>query len=453
MNKKALLSIVTLLPVLTLNDLFAQIGIWTSASELAIKPMSGLAWAAVKWAADDADPNGANVSNQDSNNNVQILAAAITYARTGDERYKNKVVDACEKLIHAGKPDDRTLAWARETGAYALAADLAGYRTRPFEIWLRDMAENYVATDSRTLLSMFKLRPNNWGTQGFGSLCAIYAFLQDTTRLTEVRNYWIQSVIGPKPAELTYGDDLSWHVDPNNLRLINPKDSMKQGLNIDGIIPDDMRRGAPFKNPPEPTGYAWETLQGIISAARILDRMGMPIWDVADSAIYRAVYALQVRWQNEFGGWKAEGDDLWMLPFIDDAYGTNWAEGQPDRVWEHGKNAGWAYVVWEGNTAVKESGRTPAPIDYDLSQNYPNPFNSTTKIRCHLPQFSFVRLTIFDMLGRTAAVLCDRFCQAGNYIYTWDTADAEGRQWPTGIYWCRLEAGTHMDIIKMILTR
>ena len=48
--------------------------------------------------------------------------------------------------------------------------------------------------------------------------------------------------------------------------------------------------------------------------------------------------------QDRLGGpWQAQGDDLWMLPFYDRAYGTNWSAGK--EIWGHGKNAGWAYVL------------------------------------------------------------------------------------------------------------
>jgi len=446
--------IILVIPVILMifsQNLLAQIGIWTSATELAEKPMSGTPWNAVKSAADRVNPNDANVSNQDSNNNAEILAAAIVYARTGEESYKNKVITACQKLVSIGNPGDRTLAWARETGAYALAADLVDYHTIQFELWMRNMAENYVATDNRTLLGMYKLRPNNWGTQAFGSLCAMYAYLQDTTRLTEVRDYWIQAVVGPKPAGLSYGDDISWHVDPNNLRLINPKGAIKQGLNIDGIVPDDMRRGGSFKNPPEHTGYAWETLQGIVVGARILERMGMPIWTVADSAIYRAVYALQVRWENEFGSWKADGDDLWMLPFMDVAYGTDWTEGQPDRVWEHGKNVGWGYVVWEAPTGLNDLIRGDIPDAYKLYQNYPNPFNPCTCIRFDLPEAGHTKIVIYDVMGRRVSTLKDNFLNSGSYSIAWEALNDEGRALSSGTYFCHLQTDSHAETIKMML--
>jgi len=332
------------------TQITAQPGLWTSVGELADKPVQGIPWTELLKAADIADPNQATVSDQNSNNNAEILAAAIVFARTGNTAYKEKVEQACQNLTAAGKPADRTLAWARETGAYALAADLVGYKPAAFKEWLHNMAETYVASDNRTLLEMFRVRPNNWGTMGFGSLCAIYGFLQDTTRLEEIREYWIQMVIGPKPADVVYGDDLSWHLDTGNLRLINPKGSEKQGLNIDGVLPDDMRRNGSFSNPPPApsTSYHWETLQGIIMGARILDRIGLPIWAVADSAINRAVYLIQVDWENQYGSWKAEGDDLWMLPFVDQIYGTTYREINQERTWQHGKNVGWPYVIWDG---------------------------------------------------------------------------------------------------------
>jgi hypothetical protein len=321
----------------------AQNGIWTSAAELAKIPMSGPAWDAVLFGASQ-DCSHPDVANQDDDTNVYVLAAAIVYARTGDTRYKDKVIAACEKLVAKGHPGGKTLAWGRETGAYAMAADLVGYRTPALDAWLRNMAETYKAGDKRTLRKMFENRANNWGSHAFGALCAIYRYLGDNAALAAIRDYWIRGVVGPNPGFKFDDDDLSWHVDENNLRLFNPKGAMKKGINIDGAIPDDMRRGAPFQTPPQFTNYAWGFMQGQIMAARILERAGMPIWAVGDSALYRAAFCLQVRFEKLYGGWAARGDDEWMLPFLDKAYGTHWS-GQQSNLWKHGKNAGWAYVT------------------------------------------------------------------------------------------------------------
>lgn len=344
------LSFVTFLIVSLLffqTGLFAQIGIWTSAAELAALPMTGPAWEAVRAGANQ-DCSRPQVFNQNDDTNAYVLAAAIVYARTGETSYREKVVVACEKLIAEGLPRGESLDWARETGAYAMAADLVGYRTAAWERWLRKMAEDYVARDGLTMLSMYKERPNNVGSYAFGSLAAIYIFLKDSVRLHEVRDYWIKGVLGPNPG-FAFSGDFSWHADPANPRLINPKGAMKQGFNIDGLIPDDMRRGAAFQTPPLHTEYPWGFMQGQVMAARILERAGLPIWAVGDYAIYRAAYALQVRLENDFGGWAANNDDVWILPFLDMAYATKWSSFQA-QLWGHGKNAGWGYVVWDGKS-------------------------------------------------------------------------------------------------------
>ena len=327
---------------------FAQIGIWTSEAELESLPTSGLAWEALLAAADEANPVDVTVANQNSNNNIEILAAAIVYARTGTRSYKNKVEDALDRL--RGKPGGTTLAWARETGAYVMAADLIGYRKSSFRSWCKKMAQTYVASDGITMLEMFKWRPNNWGAMAFGSLAAIYAYREDDNKLDEIRDHWINMVKGPTPDEVEYGLDLSWHDKENDLRMINPKGARRSGINIDGIIPDDLRRGGPRDEPPVYTGYPWEHLQGLITAARILDRAGKSIWTIDDDAIYRAAYCLQVRFEEEYGGWIAQNNDKWMIPFLDAAYGTTWTNNYSANdtlVWEAGKISGWAYVVLE----------------------------------------------------------------------------------------------------------
>jgi len=334
---------------------FAQSGIWTSAIELARLPKSGAAWEAVLNGANQ-DCSNPRVWDKDDNTNVYVLAAGIVYARTGDEIYKNKVITACETLMVGRNPGGRTLAWAREAGAYALAADLVGYRSEAFATWLRNMAEVYIASNNITLLTTFKNRANNWGAHAFGSLCAIYYYLGDSTRINEIRNYWIAGVLGSNTGYV-YGNDWSWHFDENNLRLINPKGAIKFSFNIDGIIADDMRRGGFFQTPPIQTAYPWEYMQGLVMAARILERADLPIWSVGDSAIYRAAYALQVRLEPD-SGWAAIGDDTWMLPFLDKAYGTKWS-GTQERLWEHGKNVGWGYVILE----------PPRPPPYTLKVN------------------------------------------------------------------------------------
>lgn len=322
-------------------------GIWTSSEELSRIPQSGDAWIAVKRAADSLPARSSpNLDNQDDNTNVQVLAAAIVYARTGEASYKDKVVYALQQ-VEKFTPTGRTLAWGRETGAYAMAADLIGYRTPAFEKKMRDMAETYHGSQlNKPLLSMFKQRPNNWGFMAFSSLTAIYSYLGDTARLQEIRDYYIASVTGQR-TEAVYGEK-SWQCDPNNPRWINAPTNCVitcsgKPVDVSGVIPDDMRRGDSCRQAPVATGYPWEALQGLVVGARILERAGMPVWHVGDKAICRAASVLQ---EGRYGNsWKASGDDLWQLVFLDEACGTTWAAEAGAGKWESGKNAGWGFVT------------------------------------------------------------------------------------------------------------
>jgi len=93
------------------------------------------------------------------------------------------------------------------------------------------------------------------------------------------------------------------------------------------------------------------------------------------------------------------------------------------------------------------------PVEFSLRQNYPNPFNPSTTISYSLPIATLVRLRIFDLLGREVATLVDETESAGYRSVVWDGTDDSGRKVTSGMYACRLEAGSFSAIQKMILTK
>jgi len=103
------------------------------------------------------------------------------------------------------------------------------------------------------------------------------------------------------------------------------------------------------------------------------------------------------------------------------------------------------------------------PEEFNLAQNYPNPFNPTTLIQYSIPvvvalseveglnQNSpevHVYLTIYDMLGRKITTLVNEQKRPGNYTVQWNASDL-----PSGIYYCRLQAGNKISSIKMNLIK
>ncbi|MBN1547914.1 MAG: T9SS type A sorting domain-containing protein [Syntrophaceae bacterium] len=101
--------------------------------------------------------------------------------------------------------------------------------------------------------------------------------------------------------------------------------------------------------------------------------------------------------------------------------------------------------------AAAGTGESPGPAavtKFGLEQNYPNPFNLVTTIDYHLAYSCKVRLAVYDILGRRAAVLLDERQEAGNHRKTW-SAD----QIASGIYLYTLHAGSAVFTRKMMVLK
>jgi hypothetical protein len=95
--------------------------------------------------------------------------------------------------------------------------------------------------------------------------------------------------------------------------------------------------------------------------------------------------------------------------------------------------------------------REPAlahPDQFALMQNYPNPFNPMTTIKYTVGGNRGVSLIVYDVLGRELAVLVNERKSSGNYEVTFD-----GSGLASGVYICRLTAGTFTQTRRMILLR
>ncbi len=91
---------------------------------------------------------------------------------------------------------------------------------------------------------------------------------------------------------------------------------------------------------------------------------------------------------------------------------------------------------------------TIIPGKFSLEQNYPNPFNPETKIKFSVPQRSYVKLSIFDVTGKTVDKLVDESIDAGTYEVKWNATSK-----PSGVYFYRLETGEYSSTKKMIVVK
>lgn len=104
---------------------------------------------------------------------------------------------------------------------------------------------------------------------------------------------------------------------------------------------------------------------------------------------------------------------------------------------------------WEQGLPVSVSSNPSTVIaGYALAQNYPNPFNPSTSIAFTLAQAGNVTLEIYNAIGQKVATLVNGKMPAGRHEVTWEAQNA-----PSGIYFCKLEAGAFNQTRKMVLMR
>lgn len=89
--------------------------------------------------------------------------------------------------------------------------------------------------------------------------------------------------------------------------------------------------------------------------------------------------------------------------------------------------------------------------NFKLEQNTPNPFNPTTNISYELFEESFVKLRVFDLIGKEIATLVETRQAKGTYTVQFDASKYANLT--SGIYFYKIETGRYSEVKKMILTK
>jgi hypothetical protein len=333
--------------------------IWISAAELAGKPMSGPAWDALEAAA-NGDHGLPDVGAFDSKHDTLTLAVALVYARTGDAFYRTKARDAILSAIGTESTTVQAVQPCRNVVSYVISADLIDLSgldplgDTAFRAWIDQI--RFVVWPDGSMIEEDSERANNHGRMcGMSRAAAIAVYLEDWGELDSTAQVFA-GFLGDRQTDddFAWKHELSWQNDETNPVGINPVGSEKQGLSIDGALPEEMRRGGPFAIPPIQTGYPWEALQGILVEAVILDRAGYAVFDWSDQAILRSVeFVERLDTQYPQDGWWATGDDTWSPWLINAIYQTDFRT-EPAAM---GKCMGW--TDWTHAPDVAEP--TPVP--------------------------------------------------------------------------------------------
>lgn len=307
-----------------------------SRAALLARPMTGSGWATLKsWA--DKPASSPSLTDQNNQNDIVALAKAIVYARTGIVTYRTDAV-AMLKAARGTEAGGDALGVARNVAPLVLAADFAGWHDASWSSWIAGLRTWKNPDRGFSLISNHSTRPNNWGTHAGASRIAIDLYIGDRTDLAKAAAVF-RGWTGERSAYVGFKfGDLSWQANPTAPVGVNPPGAVVDGMNVDGILPDDMRRGgsAPSVGT-SGVSYTWEALQGALLQSELLHRAGYASYSWGSNALKRAVarmYALSH---------PATGDDDWLPSLANHQYGTAF----PEKASTHpGKAFGFADWLW-----------------------------------------------------------------------------------------------------------
>ncbi len=123
--------------------------------------------------------------------------------------------------------------------------------------------------------------------------------------------------------------------------------------------------------------------------------------------------------------------------------------GSPDREYGYGI----VNLVAARTHILTGVGAPAATADAVLHLPHPNPFNPTTSIRYHLHRRTRVILSIFDVRGELVTTLVHEEQSPGPKSVLWNARDRRGNALASGVYLCRLQAGSVQQTRKLVLLK
>lgn len=298
--------------------------IWVDVTTLPNKPRTGRGWDAMYTMAKGNAPGPVTVADQNSGNSAWAHACAYTYAATGDTAFRTKAVGALKALCSPTLPIDRALALAREVQGYVAAAEgLQLAKTDPdLDAALKAKFRYFLTCKTSggpaSLLESHQKRPNNWGTHATAAVLMIARYIGDQTIFDNAIKVF-KGYLGDYDLYhgFVYGE-LDWQADKTRPVGINKKGATIDGHNVDGVLPEEARRGGPPSWPlPKtcPTTYPWEANQGSGASMLVALNAGVDLRSASDWAHKRNVV-----WLTQVANWQIAGDDAFLAPILNLLY-------------------------------------------------------------------------------------------------------------------------------------
>ena len=111
-------------------------------------------------------------------------------------------------------------------------------------------------------------------------------------------------------------------------------------------------------------------------------------------------------------------------------------------------------IYWSGGGEVLKISNSNSISDrFLLNDNYPNPFNPSTIINYNIPENDFVKITIYDMMGRAVKTLVNGSQTAGYKSVQWNATNDRNEPVSAGLYLYTIQAGEFRQTKKMLLLK
>ena len=370
-------------------------GIWVDYTQLQSLPTTGGAWNNMVNAINalPADGSGADISNQESNHDQYTLAAALACARTNNTSYCTKARGAMSSAIGTevttlttprSPAENQWLPVGRNLASYVIAADVLKLRTDADPNSLGSRVNAWIAGFKGRVSSMgVEFRPfasgsNASAQEGF-AYAAVASYLKDTAMLNRAWDAFRTYAGDPTAPDLeniniAKAIEYNWTSAPAKpaAKAVNPINTTKDGVRIDGAIGNDMRRGGAFAVVPGHTQYPWVGMEGFVPAALILHRAGYPAFEVADQAVKRAVDYLWYLYKNVDSYWweaptklgdVGRADEIKYL--INTYYGTSYSVLYPLGI--DSRTVGFTDWTHPNKAAMDATISEPPPITSDTT--------------------------------------------------------------------------------------
>ena len=85
---------------------------------------------------------------------------------------------------------------------------------------------------------------------------------------------------------------------------------------------------------------------------------------------------------------------------------------------------------------------------FNINSVYPNPFNPATDIDFTLPSDSYIKLSVYNIMGQEIEIIFEGYQDSGYHSYTWNASD-----FASGIYYFHLIDGKSISTAKAMFVK